>query len=73
MKYVNVALLILVLGACGSRRPEMSVAENEALIRRGFEMTNEAIRHAQEHPEDVAGRRERRQAIADLHASCGIA
>ena len=42
--------------------------ENEALVRRGFEMVNEIARHAQDHPDDAVGHRERQQALRALHA-----
>ena len=61
-----------VAGGIGTRsgavEAQSPAEENEALIRRGFEMVNEIARHAQEHPADLAGLRERQQALVDLHA-----
>ena len=69
---MTVAFAGAVAGGIGTRglalAAQSSDEENEALVRRGYEMVNEAVRHAQEHPDDVAGHRERRQAISDLHA-----
>ena len=48
--------------------PQSPGEENEALLRRGYEMVNQAVQHAQEHPDDVVGLRERREAITALHA-----
>ena len=69
---LTVACAGVVAGGIGTRgvaiKAQSSAEENEALVRRGYEMVNEIARHAQEHPDDVAGHRERQQALQALHA-----
>ena len=47
----------------------MSNETNAALIQRGFQMVNEAVRHRQEHPEDTAGIRRNVDAIVARHVN----
>ena len=69
---MTVAVAGAVAGGIGMRGfalgAQSPAEENEALIRRGFEMVNEIARHAQDHPDDAAGHRERQQALQALHA-----
>ncbi len=50
-----------------SEQQRMSEEANAAVIQRGFQLTNEAVLYAREHPEDTAGIRSNRDAIVALH------
>ncbi len=50
-----------------SEEQRMLEEANAAVIQRGFQLTNEAVMYAREHPEDTAGRQRRIDAIVAMH------